>query len=108
MSPTIEVGNLIVVDEQPRDFTPTRTGEVVVFRGPASDGVRGSPQSTLVKQAEPWLPAGTQLGRAIKKQVIPAGRYFMLGDNRAISCDSHYWGTVPASHLPPERPRSSR
>jgi signal peptidase I len=50
MSPTIEVGNLIVVDEQPRDFTPTRTGEVVVFRGPASDGVRGSPQSTLVKR----------------------------------------------------------
>jgi signal peptidase I len=49
--------------------------------------------------AEPWLPAGTQLGRAIPEQKIPTGRFFMMGDNRSISCDSRYWGTIPGSSI---------
>jgi signal peptidase I len=30
---------------------------------------------------------------------VPAGRYFLLGDNRGFSCDSRTWGTVPRSAL---------
>jgi signal peptidase I len=30
---------------------------------------------------------------------VPRGRYFLLGDNRAASCDSRVWGTVPRSSL---------
>jgi len=115
MIPTLQIGDVIVVDEQPRDFTPIRIGEVVIFHGPAADVVCGSPQSILVKRvvglpgetiqskgntvylngkplAEPWLPAGTQLGRAIVKQIVPPGRYYMLGDNSSISCDSRLLG----------------
>jgi len=104
------------------DFSSPRRGDIVVFNTPplaakmcGTGGVFvkrliGLPGETWEekngyvyidgkKLDEPYVPAnerGTETMKAIK---IGAGQYFMMGDNRAGSCDSRKWGTVPRKNL---------
>ncbi len=126
MEPTIQVGDRILVDKAFFNYHGLKPGDIVVFRRPPRDtlGVCAGPEvGDLVKrvvglpgqtissrgntilingrpQAEPYLPANTQLGRPIQPPVhIPPNHYFVLGDNRANSCDSRYWGTITGSSI---------
>jgi signal peptidase I len=47
---------------------------------------------------EPYIKPGRAGGRQSTWHV-PQGRYFFMGDNRAESCDSRAWGSVPRKNI---------
>ncbi len=52
-----------------------------------------------VQLDEPYLRPGYRDGENGEWGRIPAASYFVLGDNRAMSCDSRRWGFVPRSNI---------
>jgi signal peptidase I len=57
---------------------------------------------TWTKLEEPYLSAQSRIADTAhfgRMWRVPKGEYFMLGDNRAFSCDSRSWGSVPRSSL---------
>lgn len=111
MEPTLRPGDHIVVTMIHGDAV--QAGDVVVFHSPEghdellvkrvvampgdrieSRGGRVCVHGHTVPEAYLASPAGTDF---IAPQVIPAGHYFVLGDNRGNSYDSRRFGPIAAS-----------
>jgi signal peptidase I len=64
--------------------------------------IKSSGAKDFVKLKEPYLTADRRLADSAhfgQLWHVPQGQYFMMGDNRAESCDSRTWGSVARSKL---------
>jgi signal peptidase I len=64
--------------------------------------IRGPNSTKFVKLKEPYISAQARSlpdNHRNGEWKVPAGSYFMMGDNRSESCDSRQWGSVPRSSL---------
>lgn len=115
MEPTLQIGDKVLVDKLSYDLHGVHRGDVVVFDKPPGDHdpgvsvlikrVVGLPGETISARngqvyidgavlAQPWLPKGITTP-AFGPDYVPAGCYFMLGDNRGDSADSRVIGCIP-------------
>jgi len=136
MLPALQVGDRTFVSKA-QPYYPA-TGDIVVFNIPvkAVNVLEADPNTLFVKRivgvpgqtvevkagkvwinnkplSEPYInePATYQWG----PELVPPKEYFVLGDNRNASADSHVWGFLPKADVigeaykivwPPERVRS--
>ena len=125
MSPTLQVGDRILVNKLAYHLHGVGRGDIIVFRAPPKVAstcdttdqdlvkrVIGLPGETISDRdglvyinnkvlPEPWLPkndTNTFTG-SFSPVHIGANSYFVMGDNREDSCDSRYWGTVNRSMI---------
>ncbi len=119
MEPTLQVGDRILVSKLSTEFGSVHIGDILVFKRPPKENCGGAPVPFLVKRVI-GLPGDhlTSKGNtiyvngkvldqtwsyynpvspAIGNVVVPKNTYFMMGDNHGDSCDSRYWGPLPAN-----------
>jgi signal peptidase I len=125
MVPTLNVYDRVLVQKAFYTWHDVHEGDIVVFSHPPRDQC-GEEGGDLVKRvialpgqtiyssgnniyingrllAEPYLPQDDPLGPAIASSQhpfrVPAGEFYMLGDNRSDSCDSRFWGPIQGSTI---------
>jgi len=128
MTPTLGVYDRILVQKAFYTWRDVREGDIVVFSRPPLEHCGGPQGGDLVKRviglpgqtiysasntiyingrplAEPYLPQYDPLGTPIPNATsqhpyrVPPGEFYMMGDDRANSCDSRYWGPIKGSSI---------
>lgn len=113
MNPTLFNGEYVLVTKPNYWFRPPERGDIVVFHPPTDPSVAyikriiGLPGETIeihdgkvwingVSLEEPYIVAPTPYTGTWD---LGEDEYFVLGDNRADSGDSHVWGVLPRRNI---------
>lgn len=114
MDPTMHNSEFVIVLKAVYWFHPPQTGDIIVLQYPEDPSrnfikrVIGTPGDVVAVRngqvivnghalTEPYIaqaPAYT-----VAPLTVPPGKYWVLGDNRNDSNDSHIWGFLPANEV---------
>ncbi len=113
MKPTLQPGELLLVNKLAYRLGQPHHGDVIVFHYPANpkedyikrliglpgDEIRVEGGKVFINgeaMDEPYIAAPPAYNGS---WAIPEGSFFVLGDNRNQSSDSHSWGYVPVENV---------
>jgi len=114
MMPTLQNGQLVLVNRLAYQVGAVQHGDVVVFKSPDNSGIvlikriialpgerisinKGIISVNEERIVEPYVtePGSTQSGQMVMKD----GTVFVLGDHRLVSNDSRDWGALPVENI---------
>jgi signal peptidase I len=112
MNPTLQDGQYLIINNFSYYVDNPEAGDVIVFHHPASNlnlikRVIGLPGDEVMIKDDVVMVNGIVLDEPYilaaphytYNGVVPQDEYFVLGDNRNNSSDSHSWSFLPEDHI---------
>ena len=113
MEPALHDGDRLVVDRVTYNLASVGRGDVVVLRYPRNPNVDfvkrvvGVPGDRIAMRAGVLFINGKAADdygcipdhENLAELIVPPHEFFVLGDNRNRSFDSHYWGVLPTKNI---------
>lgn len=113
MKPNLHEGQYLIISKMLYKFQPPRRGDIIVFhhpKNPSRDLIKrivGLPGETIeIRQGRVYVngalleePYVLHWGRYSSRYVLGPDEFYVLGDNRPNSDDSHNWGVLSRGRI---------